>query len=70
MFERMRNPKVPVEVSEVHVRAGEVVTVWLGELNDPGGRSQIELHVTKDGKRRVLLDEKSLVEVKSFDEVY
>jgi hypothetical protein len=64
----LKDPKVSVKISEVHVQAGEVVTIWLGDYSDPGGPSQVELHVTEDGERRVLLEDKSMV--KSFDEVY
>jgi hypothetical protein len=52
---RQRDPFVSMRVSQVPVSRGETLTVWLGEISDEGGRTQVELRVLPDGTREVFV---------------
>lgn len=59
----------PVSVSALAVLRGQHITVFLG--NGPGDViGQVELHVTWDGKARVVLSKETKIEVTTFEAVY
>lgn len=52
------------------VRRGEFTTVWLGDFEDEGGRTQVEIALLSDGTKRICLPKGAAVTVTTFDEVY
>lgn len=56
-----------VDASMISVFPGQFVTVTL-QVN--GKSIQCELHVTKEGVPRILLEEQNLHTVKTFEDVY
>lgn len=70
MSERWDNPRVWTSVEQVTLKPGQVLTVWLDREASPSKRSasQVELRVTKDGKRQVIRDD--CTSVLTFEEAY
>jgi hypothetical protein len=63
-----RPPYVVMRVNEVTVQSGETITVWLGNIDDENGRTQVELRVLPDGKKEVFVDPGT--DVMDIDEWY
>ena len=55
--ETMEYPQTWVEVSSLALGDGRVLTVWMGDLEDEGGRTQVELRVLPNGKREVFISD-------------
>lgn len=58
--------KIETEISEIIIRSGEVVTIWLDP--EDGDRIQVELQVDKSGKPTIFLLDKDIQVVKSFSD--
>jgi hypothetical protein len=57
-----------MRVNEVTVQSGETITVWLGNIDDENGRTQVELRVLPGGKKEVFADPGT--DVMDIDEWY
>ena len=53
---KVRNPSIHTSVDTICIKAGETLTIWLGDYKDKDGRSQVEIRVLPDGLRQVFVD--------------
>jgi len=59
-----------VQLNDVQLHSGEVVTVWLNTDKPHGRCVQVELRVTQRGNPEIFLDDRNMYIIKSFDNWY